>query len=271
MIYLLDFRSSDTGGAVVPGRVVTAPGLGSEPQLRGETSVTFIVHGYNVSRTAGRESLVRASQLLSVGHPVAYVGVLWPGDHWSRAASYPFEGRDADDTAAALVKYIHDVLAPGCELSFASHSLGARVVLGAVKRLRASYSVAQTVLLAPAIDDSSVAYPADYLDAVLRARRVAVLASKKDRVLSLAYPAGDLLQAFIFFKTDRIGLALGFHGPRRSRTNAVPAQVYHEQIPDARASDHGHYLPDEPATQNQTSAMNFARQVLQGALQPRYQ
>jgi hypothetical protein len=271
VIYLLDFRSSDTGGAVVPGLVVTAPGLGSEMQLRAETNVTFIVHGYNINRRTGRESLLRASQQLSAGHPVSYVGVLWPGDHWSRAASYPFEGRDADDTAAALVKYIQDVLTPGTELSFASHSLGARVVLGAVKRLRAAYPVTQAVLLAPAIDDSSVAHPADYLHAVARARRVAVLASRKDRVLSLAYPAGDLLQAFIFFKTDRIGLALGFHGPRRSSTHAIPPQLYHEQIPDARGSDHGHYLPDEPATANQTSALNFARQVLQGALQPRYQ
>jgi hypothetical protein len=169
------------------------------------------------------------------------------------------------------VKYIHDVLAPGSELSFVSHSLGARVVLGAVKRLRAGFTVAQTALLAPAVDDTSVAQPADYLQAVARTRRVAILASRKDRVLSLAYPAGDLLQAFIFFRTDRIGLALGFHGPRRSRTHAIPAQVYHEQIPDARGSDHGHYLPDEPATPNQTSAINFARQVLQGALQPRYQ
>lgn len=271
MICLLDFRSSDTGGAVVPGLVVRGSGLGTEPQLRGETNLTFIVHGYNVSRQIGRESLLRAARRLSASHPVTYVGVLWPGDHWSRAISYPFEGRDADDSAAALARYIQDVIAPGSALSFASHSLGARVVLGTVKRLHPGYSVSQVVLMAPAVDDTSVAHPGDYLPAVARARRVAVLASTRDRVLGVAYPAGDLLQSFFFFKTDRAGLALGFHGPRRTKSHAIPAHVYHEQIPDARGSDHGHYLPGDPASANQVSAMNFARDVLQGALQPRYQ
>ena len=271
MIYLLDFRSSDTGGAVVPGMVVRAPGLGTEQQLRGETSLTFIVHGFNVSRRSGRESLLRAATRLSASHPVTYVAVLWPGDHWSRAISYPFEGRDADDTAAALTRFIHDVIAPGSELSFASHSLGARVVLGTVKRLHGSYSVSQVVMMAAAVDDTSVAHPGEYLPAVARARRVAVLASTRDRVLALAYPVGDLLQSFFFFKTDREGLALGFHGPRRTASHAIPPHVYHEQIPAARGSDHGHYLPGEPVTANQASAMNFARDVLQGALQPRYQ
>jgi esterase/lipase superfamily enzyme len=216
VIYLLDFRSSDTGGAVVPGVVVSAPGLGTEQELRSETSLTFIVHGYNVNRRSGRESLLRAAQRLSAAHPVSYVGVLWPGDHWTRALSYPFEGRDADDSAAALVRYIQDVVAPGSELSFAAHSLGARVALGAVKRLRAGYTVGEVCLMAAAVDDTSVAHPGDYLRAVGRARRVAVLASRRDRVLSLAYPAGDLLQSFIFFRTDRAGLALGFLGPRRT-------------------------------------------------------
>ena len=271
MIYLVDFRSSETGGAVVPGIVVPAAGLGTEQQLRGETNLTFIVHGYNVSRQVGRESLLRAAKRLSTSHPVTYAAVLWPGDHWSRAISYPFEGRDADDSATALARYVHDVIVPGSQLSFAAHSLGARVVLGAVKRLHAGYSISQVVLMAPAVDDTSVAHPGDYLSAVARARRVAVLASKRDRVLGLAYPAGDLLQSFFFFTTDRAGMALGFHGPRRTPSHAIPTQVYHEQIPDARGSDHDHYLPGEPPTPNQVSAMTFARDVLQGALQPRYQ
>jgi hypothetical protein len=271
MIYLLDFRSADTGGAVVPGVVVRMPGLGAEHDLRGETRITFLVHGYNVNRQRGRESLLRLAGKLPAVTDTALVGILWPGDHWSRAASYPFEGRDADDSAAALARYIGDVIPRGSQLSFVSHSLGARVVMETVRRLNtAAYGVLQVALLAPAVDDFSLAHPSTYLHAVAKTERVAVLASRKDIVLKLAYPAGDLLQAFFFFRTDQAGLALGYHGPRKSKTHAVPAKVYHVQIPDARGVNHGHYFPDEPATANQSSAVGFAGDVLQGAPRPEY-
>ena len=59
MIYVLDFRVANTGGAVVPGKVVPGPGLGDELQLRAEPRVTFLLHGYNVNRENGRASLLR--------------------------------------------------------------------------------------------------------------------------------------------------------------------------------------------------------------------
>jgi len=271
MTYLLDFRGADRGGAVVPGVVVPAPGLGNENQLRAESRITFLVHGYNVDRPQGRNSLLRLAQSLPSAADGAVVAVLWPGDHWSRAVSYPLEGKDADDSAAALARYIGDVIGRGSELSFVSHSLGARVVMETVKRLNKNdYPVLQVCLLAPAIDDVSLAHPGDYLHTVPKAQRVAVLASREDRVLKLAYPAGDLLQAFVFFWRDRIGLALGYHGPKKSGTHTIPGQVYHAQIPDARKADHGHYLPDNPPTLNQSSSVSFANAVLQGVLRPTY-
>ena len=271
MTYLLDFRSADRGGAVVPGVIVPGLGLGSEMQLRAETRLALLFHGYNVNRQAGRASLLRAAQMLQPAPSVAYVAVLWPGDHWSGAVSYPFEGRDADDTAAALATYIGDVVARGSELSFVSHSLGARVVLETLKRLPATYTIGQVCLMAGAVDDTCTADPRDYRRAVIRTERVAVLASKQDRTLRYAYPLGDLLQAFVFFRTEDVGLALGYRGPRRTRKHAIPPQVYHEQIPDARGSDHGHYLPQNPLMPNPASAMDFALDVLRRAPSPRYQ
>lgn len=271
MTYLLDFRSADTGGAIVPGVIVSGLGLGSEMQLRAERRLALLFHGYNVNRQQGCASLLRAVKMLQPAPSVAYVAVLWPGDHWSGTVSYPIEGRDADDTAAALATYIGDVVARESELSFVSHSLGARVVLETLKRLPTTYTIRQVCLMAGAVDDTCTADPKDYRRAVSRTERVAVLASKQDRILRYAYPLGDLLQAFIFFQTDDFGLALGYHGPRRTRKHAIPPQVYHEQIPDARGSDHGHYLPQNSPTTNQTSAMHFARDVLRRAPSPRYQ
>ena len=184
---------------------------------------------------------------------------------------YSFEGTDADDSARALTRYIGDVLTRGSQLAFVSHSLGARVVMETVKRLRKEdYTVRQVCLLAAAIDDFSLAHQANYLSAVPRAQRVAVLASRSDRVLKFAYPAGDLLQAFSFFRRDSVGLALGYHGPKKSGANAVPTQVLHVQIPDGRSADHGHYLPADRPTLNQRSSVTFATEVLTGAVQPHY-
>ncbi len=278
MNYLLDFRASNTGGAVVPGTLVGDPGLGTEFDLRAESSIAFLIHGFNVNRPSGTDVLLRLARQLPSGSNMAYVGVLWPGDHWIRAASYSFEGNDADDSARELTKYIGAVIAKGSELFFVSHSLGARVVMETIKKLNPpDYRVRQVSLLAAAIDDFSLARPRDYLAAVSKTDRVAVLASREDRVLKLAYPVGDFLQAFIFFRRDTIGLALGSHGPKpNGNNNPVPVAVYHEQIPDARGSDHGHYFPKDPATQspaattNQISAVRFAADVLQGQLQPKY-
>jgi hypothetical protein len=124
--------------------------------------------------------------------------------------------------------------------------------------------------MAPAIDDSSVANPEKYRLGATAADRLAVLASRKDLVLTLAYPLGDFLQAFIFFWKDDVGLALGYHGPKPYGENRIPDQVYHVQIPDERDSGHGDYVPSQPPSPNQRSATDFANQVIQGADRPQY-
>lgn len=273
MNYVLDFRGADSSGAVVPGRLLS----GDEFQLHAEPRVVFLLHGYNTNREKGRAALSRLAQKLSVTVNDAFVAVLWPGDHWTRAISYPFEGRDADDSAKELARYIDRVIARNTELFFVSHSLGARVVMETVKRLR-GYPVRQILLMAPAIDDSSLANPKVYRGVSDAADRVAVLASRKDNTLKYAYPAGDALQAFVFFWKDVVDLALGYHGPRKSGTSVIPSKVYAEQIPDARGSDHGHYIigdpaqdvPGDPAVANRISAAEFAADVLRGVVNPRY-
>lgn len=275
MIYILDFRGSDVGGAVVPGRILqisrlSVP-LGTEDDLRLESKITFLLHGYNVSRQSGIDSLLRLAEHLPSAGDGAIVAVLWPGDHWTRGVSYPFEGNDADDSAAELARYIDLNIRRGTELSFVSHSLGARVVMGTVKRLiDEGYPIGQICLMAAAIDDFSLARPDDYRVAVTSAERVAVLASEKDKVLMIAYPIGDLLQSFIFFRKEKIGLALGRRGPKAFSGNAIPNQVYHLQIPNNRKSDHGDYIPANPPNMEQLSAAQFADEVLKREATPKY-
>lgn len=274
MIYLLDFRGADVGGPVVPGRILRMSGLpgpqGNEDDLVLEPTITFLLHGFNVDRQYGQDSLFRLAARLSRTIAGALVMVLWPGDHWARAISYPFEGNDADDTAAELARFIERVVQPSTKLSFVSHSLGARVVMETLKRLGGFYPVGQVCLMAPAIDDCSLSDPEAYASLVDATARVAVLASHRDSVLRLAYPIGDLLQAFFFFGKDSSSLALGYHGPKAVEGQSIPAGVYHVQIPDERNSDHSDCIPAEAPSPNQLSAVAFAQEVLQRALMPQY-
>ena len=275
MIYLLDFRKKGTGGAVTSGRLVAGPGLGTILQLRRETQITILLHGFNVNRRKGKASLFRLANLLSPGvreHGV--LAVLWPGDHWTRALSYSFEGKDADDSAKALARYLQEVvgLKQGTRLQFVAHSLGARVALETVKTLPAGkYAVGQVCLLGAAVDDFGLDHRKQYHDVARRVMRTAVLASRSDRVLKLAYPLGDFFQRFIYFRKELWGLALGFHGPKsRQRHRGRQAVVHHVQIPDHRKARHSDYVPQGRPTREQTSAIDFTNQVLGEDSQPHY-
>jgi Alpha/beta hydrolase of unknown function (DUF900) len=272
MNYILDFRGADVGGPVIPGRIIRVDGvpLGTEDDLRQEPKITFLLHGFNVNRQDGTDGLLRLGARLPAASDGAIVAVLWPGDHWVRAISYPFEGNDADDSAAEMARFIDRVVRPGTSLFFVSHSLGARVVMGTVQRLTSGrYAIRQICLMAAAINDFSLSNPDNYRAVVTATVRVAVLASHEDLVLRLAYPVGDVLQAFLFWK-DEAGLALGYHGPRPSDENLIPDQVYYVQIPDGRDSGHGDYIPSDPPSPNQVSAAQFADEVIRGMSRPQY-
>lgn len=125
--------------------------------------------------------------------------------------------------------------------------------------------------MAPAVDDFSLADVHDYRHAVEEATCVAVLHSTPDKVLRWAYPAGDLLQAFVFFGRDTAGLALGYHGPRPADSNPrhVPTNVLDEAI-GQRGAGHGDYLPDDLPNGKQVSAAAYADALVAGAPQPSY-
>lgn len=254
--------------------------MGGPSDLLGESRLLFLVHGYDWCEQKGRDSLMRLSNVLQLTNSTwATVAVLWPGDHGLGKISYSFEGRDADDTAASLARFIDCSTAPDAPVSFLAHSLGCRVALETAKALEGR-PVQEVCLFAAAVDADSLADPRAYLDVTSseQLQRVTVLSSRKDRTLKFAYPAGDLLQAFLFWK-DNFGLALGLRGPRDHRSTTVPASVYGVGIPKKQNVGHGDYFPTPwhqgtqdwgVKDQKQQRAAAFASRVLRADREPAY-
>ncbi len=115
-----------------------------------------------------------------------------------------------------------------------SHSLGARVVLEAVKNLgRKARSVCVT---AAAVDDNCLSK--EYAAAFANADVISVLASRKDHVLSS--PIRSAIRSPTFSAcTKSVPLRTGRHGPPEPIGATVPPW----QIPDTDNYDHGDYMP----------------------------
>jgi Alpha/beta hydrolase of unknown function (DUF900) len=266
--FILDFRSADQGGAVVPGKLTLAsPTLIDLQRCR---NVAFLIHGFNVNRPTGSAELQALATLLPAVAQGAAVAVLWPGDSWAGPLCYPFETNKADDTALELAKFISDNLPFQPQISFVAHSLGCRVAMETVKQLYImGAQVPQVCLMAGAIDDDSLAATADYRAAAQFAGRTAVLYSPSDMVLKAAYPAGNLLSAFLNW-TPTTDAALGYVGPRTAPPDGtVPSTVVATGIPAAAAVNHGDYLPNAagPPSPKQLKAAAFANSVLAGSPQ----
>jgi hypothetical protein len=245
--------------------VTSNPGIDA---LRQCSDVAFLIHGFNVDRPTGAAQLQAFAGLLPCTAQSAAVAVLWPGDAWSGPLCYPFETNKADDTALELAKFIGDNLSPHARISFVAHSLGCRVAMESARQLYiAGVTVPQVCLMAGAIDNDSLAEVADYRAATLYCGRTAVLYSPSDTVLKAAYPAGNLLSAFLHW-TATTDAALGYAGPRAAPApnGSIPATVAATGIPAAAGANHGDYLPPPSGSANnlQLAAARYANAVLSG-------
>jgi Alpha/beta hydrolase of unknown function (DUF900) len=197
--------------------------------------VLLATHGFNVDLEHGVRALGRLDAMLNLPPSAIFVGVLWPGDFWIPAVNYPFEGGEAKDCGRRVARFCNSRLGKARSFSFVSHSLGARVVLEAVKNLgRKARSVCVT---AAAVDDNCLSK--EYAAAFANADVISVLASRKDHVLELAYPIGDPIADLLSLHQSPFRSALGRHGPPEPIGATVPPW----QIPDSDNYDHGDYMP----------------------------
>jgi hypothetical protein len=246
MTQFLDLRLSSVGGELAASVAVTqGTGIADYTGLplsellstiRGR-NVLIATHGFNVNRADGIAHLHNWESLLQLPQPnSAFVGLLWPGDSiWAHGLDYPDEPKVADAAGSLAAAFIDAHFQEAASISFASHSLGARVVLGAISHL--SLPVRRIILMASAIDDNCLT--AEFQAAAKGIGAISVLASKKDTVLSEIFPLGNLFAGIIDQGHPWWRAALGHCGPAKPwPANFRPPF----ELPDTWDFGHGNYL-----------------------------
>jgi hypothetical protein len=252
MTRFLDCRISAVGGelatavAVNQGTSLGNYGGLAMAELQGAIqgrNVLIATHGFNVNRADGIACLSNWEiNNLQLPAGSAFVGLLWPGDSvWAHGLDYPGEPKVADEAGALLGPYLDQYFSGASSISFASHSLGARVVLATIRNMNSA--VRRLILMAGAVDDDALTN--EFADAAASVGEISVLASKKDEVLSLAFPMGNFFSGIIAVGHPWWRAALGHSGP----TTPFPDNFQTPYaIPENWNYQHGDYLHvDVPA------------------------
>lgn len=245
MTAFLDLRYAPVGGDLAAqvninqgtssADYMSLPLTALQAAIRG-CHVLIATHGFNVNRADGIQSLNHWASLLQLPKPSAFVGLLWPGDSvWAHGLDYPDEPKVADRAGALLAPFLDANFEDAASISFASHSLGARVVLATIEKL--SQPVRRLTLMAGAIDDDCL--NKEFARAAAKVGAISVLASEKDTVLSHLFPLGNFVAGILDVGHPWWRAAVGHCGP----VAAWPANFQAPfMIPDAWNFNHGNYL-----------------------------
>jgi len=208
--------------------------------IRGQ-HVLIGTHGYDVNRAAGIAHLSNWEGLLKLAPlPSIFVGVLWPGDSvWAHGLDYPEEPKIANEAGVLIAPFLDTNFGNAASISFASHSLGARLVLQTVSKM--SLPVRRVTLMAGAIDDNCL--NTEFKAAAGRIGTISVLASKKDEVLSALFPLGNLIGGIIAEGHPWWHAALGHCGPSKPQPGNFQPPF---EIPSNWKYGHHNYLQIDP-------------------------
>jgi hypothetical protein len=246
-------------GAAAPP-AMTSVSWNAVPFLAKGKDVLLATHGFNVSYASGLASLGHLEAALAMQPNELFLGVLWPGDWVIPAVNYPFEDKIASHGGVLLGGFCNRWLASANSVSFLSHSLGARVVLEAIKA--STRPVRRACITAGAVNADCL--DAQYKAAARNCGEIRTLSSMQDLVLKFAYPPGDFLADLLDPDHKPFEPALGRGGPEAP----WPAGVRPSGIANAPPYDHGDYFPPSasplPAAGKWRSAVAFMAAAFRG-------
>lgn len=244
-MWFLNTRSEPSGGDVCPVRVTDGPltYLTCPQELSAEvrgSDLLIGVHGFNVHQAQAIDHLVEWNTMLALGGTGMFLGALWPGDSsWIGAVEYVFAAQTAMRAGDSLAAFINGELMEAASVSFVSHSLGARVVLEAIRKLDPSMRVRRLVMMAPAVDNDCLTK--EFQSSASRVEEITIMASMEDKVLKVAFPLGNPISGVFAEGHPFWHSALGRNGPSSyPNPNNIKTGW---QLPDSWMVDHSDYLP----------------------------
>src|SRR6266403_4714418 len=248
--WILSTRAHSIGGPVAPVKVLDAdrPGFTGDlmPELLAAIQgrdVFFATHGFEVNQADGISHLGFWLANLEIGNAVP-IGIVWPGDCVIPIfVDYILEGREAIKSGQLLATFLNANFTGAVTVSFASHSLGARLVLQTIAGLAGSFHVRRVLLMAGAIDDDCLT--GEYGASANKIDEISILASTRDAVLAFAFPLGNPLQGIIDRAHPYHHAALGRTGPAQPYPPSPRLQP-NWQIPPNLNYGHHNYLPGQP-------------------------
>ena len=243
--WFLSTRVQAVGGpakdvAVLDGAGKEASLSDLQAEIEGK-DVFFATHGFAVNQYAGLKELGAWLDNLQIGNAVG-IGILWPGDAALELfLDYIVEGREAIQSGNFVADFLNNNFSGAVSVSFASHSLGARMVLQTISGLGDGIKVRRVVLMAGAIDNNCLVN--EYQKAANKIQEISLLASLGDDVLSFAFPLGNPLMGIIDRGHPYYRAALGHRGPAQPFPDSPPLQS-NWQIPVEWGYGHHDYLQD---------------------------
>jgi hypothetical protein len=247
--WFLSTRAQSVGGSVGSVKILDADRPGCSTDLTAELleairgrEIFFATHGFEVNQADGISHLSYWLANLQIGGALP-IGILWPGDCIVPIfVDYIAEGREAIQSGQLLSAFLNKNFTGAASFCFASHSLGARVVLQTIDGLSANCRIRRVLLMAPAIDNNCLTN--EYSNAASKIEEVSILASTRDDVLALAFPLGNPLQGILDSGHPYYHAALGREGPAQPYP---PAPKLHPgwQIPENFNYGHHNYLPGD--------------------------
>lgn len=246
MDWFIDLRAWGHGGPVGSLKISDGTRFFNDAtallnDIRGR-DVFLMAHGYNVNRDHGTKSLTQWKSKLKIGTQPVFIGVLWPGDCVLPIfIDYVWEGSEAEKSGTMLGEFVRDNFGSAGSLTFASHSLGARVVLQAIQTLADSARVRNLILLAAAIEDDTLLH--EFNNAANKVDRISVVYSLEDHVLQLAYPGGNLIGGLIERGDPNIKAALGRLGPNAAWPGKI---IPNPRLPTIWNYGHTDYMTTDP-------------------------
>jgi esterase/lipase superfamily enzyme len=252
----LQLRSTPDTGQLTPHAPLTFVDLRA---LADGQRLCLLVHGYNTTLANVLDAyaeLWTGMEATGVAGPDGYglvLGFAWPGGR--SAPEFPVARRSANRAATYLARLVDHLRPVASAIDIETHSLGARVALGALKQMR-SVVIDNLLLTAPAVDCTLLQPGREFHDAFATCNRCFVYHSRKDKILRKAYPIGDL--------ADGIQPALGLNGPRSKKLTL-------EKSPNVFVVDCTACVPDHGGYRRATPVYTHWSRVLRGSPLPRYE